>query len=172
MENKPHAMHELTRSIEKPPKDKEVLTTYKLIQSGQYTDEELMTTIETWITEGVSYRDICKRLKIRLSSLSSYLAKEGHFTRAKVALKISADYFADMSIKVLKDVAEDRTAIMKARELSAAYRWMARVRDVSKYGERLDVTSDGDKIVVLSLGTGTKPPETEETNYIDVTDNG
>ena len=133
---------------------------------------QLMQMIEVLITEGVSYRDICERLNIKLTSLTKFLSDGEHFARTKLALKVSADYYADMSIKVLQDVAEDKTAIMKARELSSAYRWMARVRDTNKYGERLGITEEAAQIVMLSLGSGTKPPETtEETNYIDVTNN-
>ena len=76
-----------------------------------------------------------------------------------------------MSIQVLKNAPADKIEIMRAKELSQAYRWMARVRDVSKYGEKLDVTSDGQQIVQVSLGTGIKPPDaTQDTTYIDVTD--
>ena len=103
--------------------------------------------------------------------LSRWLANTPlHTARTKQAVRISADYYADMSIQVLKDCPVDKVEIMKAKELSQAYRWMARVRDTTKYGEKLDVTSDGQTIVQVNLGTGVKPPElTENVSYIDVT---
>ena len=170
MDKKPHAMHELTRQIEKPPKEiQETTTPNKIILSGLHTKESLMLLIETLITEGTSYRDICERLNIKLTALTTFLSIQEHYARTKLALKVSADYYADMSIKVLQDVPEDKTAIMKARELSSAYRWMARVRDTNKYGERIGVTEEAAQIVMLSLGQGTKPPEEQEINYIDIT---
>lgn len=154
-----------------PPKDKITTTATQLISQGRYTEEELLQTIEQLIINGKSYRYIAKQLNIELSSLSKWLSKEQHYTRVRTALKISADYYADMSIQVLKDAPSDKIELMRAKELSSAYRWMARVRDVSKYGEKLDVTSDGQQIVQVSLGTGIKPPEaTEDVQYLDVTD--
>lgn len=38
------------------------------------------------------------------------------------------------------------------------------------YGEKIDVTSNGEAINVISLGTGIAPPSHEETDYIDVTE--
>ena len=103
--------------------------------------------------------------------LSRWLSDPLRIARTRTATKISADYYADMSIQVLKNAPADKIEIMRAKELSQAYRWMARVRDVSKYGEKLDVTSDGQQIVQVSLGTGIKPPDaTQDTTYIDVTD--
>lgn len=172
MESKPSQINEITSRLPAPPKDKGNTTPNQIIQSGIFTDDQLMCYIEEMIIEGKSYRIIANKLNVKLTSLSSWLSKTEHFTRTKAALKVSADYYADMSIQVLKNAPSDKTELMRARELSSAYRWMARVRDVSKYGERIDVTSDGDKIVMLSLGSGQKPPEeTTETDYIDVTDN-
>ena len=87
-----------------------------------------------------------------------------------MATKISADYYADKSIEVLKSCPLDKVSVMLADKQSQAYRWMARVRDVSKYGEKLDVTSDNKPIVQVNLGAGIAPPleVIEGGNYIEI----
>ena len=162
-------------SMPKPPKDKTTITPLEIIQSGIYTEESLMVAIEEQLISGKSYRQICKDFNISLMGLSRWLSDPLRIARTRTATKISADYYADMSIQVLKNAPADKIEIMRAKELSQAYRWMARVRDVSKYGEKLDVTSDGQQVVQVSLGVGIAPPnevsqDTQETTYIDVTD--
>jgi hypothetical protein len=162
---------EIATSLPSPPKSKSCKTPTQIIDNGKYTEESLMDLIETLIINGKSYRQIAKALDLELSSISRWLSKEQRYMRMKTALRISADYYADMSIQVLKDAPNDKIEIMRAKELSSAYRWMARVRDVSKYGEKIDVTSDGQQIVQVSLGSGIAPPEaTKDVQYIDVTD--
>ena len=152
------------------PPDKHTTTIVKLINSKHYTQESLITHIEEQIVKGRTYRSICKELSIHPVDLSKWLAKDINYPRMRVAVKMSADYYADMSIQVLKNAPSDKIELLRAKELSSAYRWMARVRDTAKYGEKLDVTSEGQQIVQLSLGAGIKPPDTaEEVQYIDVT---
>lgn len=172
MESKTHTHTQMiVATIPLPPKDKKTITPIEIINSGIYTEEQLLETIEDLIVNGQTYSSICKTYKISLTALSRWLAHPQRIARATMALKISADYYADMSIQVLKDAPSDKIEIMRAKELSSAYRWIARVRDVNKYGEKLDVTSEGKAIVQVNLGSGIKPPElTEETTYIDVTE--
>lgn len=171
MEQQPHYRSEAVARLPQVPKDKGTTTPTQIIESGTFTNETLFTYIEELIIEGKSFRAIASKLNLKLSTLSTWLSTSVHIARTKTALRLSADYYADMSIQVLKDAPSDKVELMRAKELSSAYRWMARVRDVSKYGEKLDVTSDGQQIVQVSLGTGIKPPETtENTTYLDVTD--
>ena len=169
-EQKPHKVHELTTRMPEPPKDKGTTTPTQILLNGIFTKDTLIEYIEDMLINGKTFRYIANRLNIKLSTLSEWLSRNEHYTRTKTALKISADYYADMSIQVLKDAPSDKVELMRAKELSSAYRWMARVRDTAKYGEKLDVTSEGQQIVQVSLGSGIKPPgDTEETTYIDVT---
>lgn len=163
-------VNKVAETLPPPPKVKETLTPTQVINSGLYTDETLIDLIEQLIIKGKSFRSIAKLLKIEHSSLSRWLSKEQHSARVKMAARMSADYYADMSIQVLKDAPSDKLELLRAKELASAYRWMARVRDVSKYGEKLDVTSDGQQLVQISLGAGVKPPElTEDVDHIDIT---
>lgn len=171
IEQKPlHIRTELTSRMPEPPKDKGTTTPTQILLNGIFTNESLIEYIEDMLINGKTFRYISNKLNIKLSTLSEWLSRNEHFARTKTALKISADYYADMSIQVLKDAPSDKIELMRAKELSSAYRWMARVRDTAKYGEKLDVTSEGQQIVQVSLGTGIKPPEATETvDYIDVT---
>lgn len=158
----------IAAKLPEPPKEKTTVTPLEIIAAGLYTEEQLLNTIEELIIKGKSYRSICKELNISLMGLSRWLSNPLQSTRVKSAVRISADYYADMSIQVLKNAPSDKLELMRARELSSAYRWMARVRDTSKYGEKLDVTTDGQSINIVSLGTGIAPPETQQTT-IDIT---
>jgi hypothetical protein len=165
--------YEVAKHLQEVPqiKEKNNTTPNQLVIDGIYTNEQLMSKIEELIIEGNSYRKICKILNVNLPTLTKWVSQDGRPARMREALRASADYYADMSIQVLKNAPSDKIEIMRAKELSSAYRWLARVRDVSKYGEKLDVTSDGQQIVQLSLGSGIKPPEEiQETTYLDVTD--
>ena len=168
MEEKPiHIRTELTSRMPEPPKDKGTTTPTQILLSGVFTSETLIEYIEDMLINGKTFRYIASKLNIKLSTMSEWLSRNEHFARTKTALKISADYYADMSIQVLKDAPSDKLELMRAKELSSAYRWMARVRDTAKYGEKLDVTSEGQQIVQVSLGSGIKPVET--IDYIDIT---
>ena len=164
-------LHNSLKTIQHPGKDTKTTTPLMMINSGEYTEETLMNNIIELITEGNSYRDICKILNIKLTSLSDWLASTPErIARTKMANTIKADYHATMQLEVLRDCPVDKIEILKAKEISAAHRWMARVSNPSKYGEKLDVTSEGQQIVQLSLGSGIKPPEAiEEASYIDIT---
>lgn len=161
------------KNLPKPAKDTNTTTPYVLVTTGEYTNETLADAIIELICEGNSYRDICKIMNIKLTSLSDWISKDvERFARAKAAMMIKADYHAAMQLEVLRDCPVDKLEIMKAKEVSAAHRWAARVSNPAKYGEKLDVTSEGQQIVQISLGQGVKPEQIEEVKYIDVTNDG
>lgn len=157
-------------TLPKPPKDKNTVTPTEIINSGLYTEDQLLEAIEELIVNGRSFRSIANEYKISLSQLSRWLSHPQRIARTMMATKISADYYADKSIEVLKSCPLDKVSVMLADKQSQAYRWMARVRDVSKYGEKLDVTSDNKPIVQVNLGAGIAPPleVIEGDNYIEI----
>ncbi len=97
------------------------------------------------IIEGMTYRDMANVFKVKLSTLSDFIARPEHSARAREALNASADIFADKSEQVLHDAEWDPQKfdydLKKARELSQHYRWKAAKRNPSKYSEKqqLDV---------------------------------
>lgn len=108
-----------------------------------------------WLIEGRTYREISIELNVPLSTLHDFLSKDEHSARAREALLISADEFAEKAERVLNEAEWDTDAgdfdLKKARELAHHYRWKAAKRNPKRYSDKVDVTSDGDKIQQLNL---------------------
>lgn len=89
------------------------------------------------IIDGLSYRDIAKNLGIGVSRLHAWLeADPERSARARSALRESAMSCDDEALDVLRDKTIDPA---RAREIASHLRWRARVRDQSRYGEKLQV---------------------------------
>lgn len=108
-----------------------------------------------WLIEGKTYRDISTTLNVPLSTLHGFLSKDEHSARTREALRISADEYAEKAERVLIEANWDEDMgdfdLKKARELAQHYRWKAAKRDPKRYSDKVDVTSDGDKIQQLNL---------------------
>lgn len=139
---------------------------YKRLPRSKEEKDKLVDIICLMLLDGMPYKQIAKELNYELAIMHRLLNKEEYHIKAKQALIMSANTFADKSITVLEECENDKLAIMKARELSQAYRWLAAKRASHIYGERIDVTSGGEKIVQLSLGSGVNP---DEDKTIDIT---
>jgi len=163
-------IHEMVARLPPPPTDKNTITPLEIINSGTYTGEELLQIIEELIIQGWTYRRICNEYKISLMGLSRWLSDPLQFPRIRTAMLMKADYHADCQLSVLTELLSNNPSkemIMLATKVSEAHRWAARTGNVAKYGEKLDVTSEGQQIVQVSLGSGIKPVET--IDYIDIT---
>jgi len=113
------------------------------------TSEQLEYAINA-LLEGDTYQKIADHLNVPISTLHSNLARPEYSARAREALVISADVFADKAEKVLIEANWDREMgdfdLKKARELSQYYKWKASKRNPKSFGDKVDVTTDGDKI--------------------------
>lgn len=99
------------------------------------------------IIDGKTYRQIAEYYGINLLRLHAYLSEDkGRYTRAREALTISADTYADQAEQVLIDAAKDGIEMQRARELSSFYKWKAAKRRPKDYGDKVDVTTQGEKI--------------------------
>lgn len=87
------------------------------------------------LIDGETYRKIAEYYNITLSKLHRFLSIPEHSARAREALIISADSYADMAEQVLLD-AKTNTQIYKARELSQFYKWKAATRYPKVYGNK------------------------------------
>lgn len=166
-------IHKLVSKLPLPPEGKGELTPTQIVNSGTHTEEELMQVIERLIINGVSMRGIAENYNIELSSLSRWLSSDQRFTRTKTAMLMKADYHADMQLQVLTSllgVEKTKEEIMLVTKISEAHRWAARTGNPSKYGEKLDVTSDNKPIVQVNLGAGIAPPleVIEGDNYLEI----
>lgn len=106
---------------------------------------DIQVIIEMLI-DGDSYRTIAKHLGVPLSTLHSYTSKDEHSARVREALEISADSFADKAEQILIDCDGTKEELMRARELAQHYRWKAAKRRPRTYSDKMDITSDGDKL--------------------------
>lgn len=98
------------------------------------------------ISEGEMFTTIAKKYGCAVSLLYKYLCRDEHSARFRNALDSSASAYANKGEKVLIEAPADKIEIMRARELAQHYRWMAGKRSPGKYGDKVDVTSGGEKI--------------------------
>lgn len=103
------------------------------------------------ILEGKTFREIAKIHNVGLSTLHRFINSEEHSARARNAMEISASSYADKAEEVLILAENDRGELMRARELAQHYRWKAGKRSPKKYGDKVDVTTGGDKIAPQSI---------------------
>ena len=89
------------------------------------------------IIDGKSYADIGRSLQISKSAIHRWIeADPERSARVRAALKESAQSCDDEALDVLRDKTIDPA---RAREIASHLRWRAKVRDQSKYGEKLQV---------------------------------
>ncbi len=122
------------------------------------------------ILDGHTYRTIADHLRVPLTVLHRYISREEHSARAREAIEFSASTFADKAEQVIMDVPDSgetaQMAFQKARELAHHYRWKAAKRSPGGYGDKVDVTSKGEKIVAmppLQVFNNAPPMATDET---------
>lgn len=100
------------------------------------------------IAEGETYTTIAESIKVAKTTLFNFLDKPEYSARADEALQRSADSYADKAEDVLVNLkpTSNQIEFQQARELSQLYRWKSGKRNPKKYGDKIDVTSDGEKI--------------------------
>ena len=101
------------------------------------------------ILDGYTDKDIAKHFGINSrSTVTKFLNKSNHSARVREARIDSADAIADKAEEVLRDLKPDSTPaeVSRARELAQHYRWLSKVRKPKVYGDKVDVTTDGEKI--------------------------
>lgn len=108
-------------------------------------DSQIDDIVDRIIT-GDSYRKIAADLGVSLTTLHRFTSKQEHSARVKEALNYSASSFEEKAEDVLINAKGNLVEIQRARELAQHYRWKASKRNPFKYGDKLDITSDGEKI--------------------------
>lgn len=109
--------------------------------------QDQVDTICDMLSEGKKWRDIADHLGMKLATLYLNINRnEKHSARAKEARDLSADSYAELAELILEQAEGTKEELMRARELAQHYRWMAGKRSPRRYGDKIDVTSDGEKI--------------------------
>lgn len=111
------------------------------------TNDKIEEILEL-IIEGLTFREIAEKVGLSLSGLHNFLCKAEHSARVTAAMAISADGFADKAEEVLTNLKPKSTLVefQRARELAQHYRWKSAKRNPRKYSEKVDITTDGEKI--------------------------
>lgn len=98
------------------------------------------------IIDGDSFRTMASKLNVKLSTLHAFTSLPEHSARIRNALEISAQSYEEMAEQVLISAESDKNEIARARELAQHYRWKASKRNPRRYGDKIDVTSDGKEL--------------------------
>jgi uncharacterized protein (DUF2237 family) len=96
-----------------------------------------------WITEGVSYRNIAKRLDISLGSFTWWIDGDKERSHAcACAREVAAQTYDEMALEVIEE-AEDQFALSKAKEMAVHYRWRAKAANPKRYGDKVQTELSG-----------------------------
>lgn len=100
------------------------------------------------IIDGKTFRQIAKHYGVSLSTFDDYTKKTEHSARVGEALMISAATYADKAEEVLQEITKDSNTIemARARELAQHYRWKSAKRNPRMFGDKVDVTSNGQTV--------------------------
>ena len=104
------------------------------------------------------------------STLSAWLSHHPDVTaRYAAARSLSADAFADEATTTARGAfrlhgKDDKLGVQAARLRFDAARWRASVANPKRYGDRVDVTSDGEKLA----GVVALPPERAPIDVVDL----
>lgn len=115
--------------------------------------------IVEYLLEGYSFRQIAEKLKVKLTTLHDFTQRSEHSARVREALEYSAQTFDDKAEEVLISADGTKEELMRARELAQHYRWKAAKRNPRRYGDKVDVTTDGEKLPATLNVTYTKPTD-------------
>lgn len=110
------------------------------------------------LIDGKTYRQIAESYNVSISTLHYFLSLPEHHARAKTALSISADQYADKAEETLINAKATKEELMRARELAQHYRWKAAKRDPSRYGDKLAVEQSG-TVRNINLNTNLTPED-------------
>jgi hypothetical protein len=112
------------------------------------------------LVEGMSYREIVAKIGGDLHSLHDFLSKPENRAKYRTAMEFSARTFDDKAEEVVKNARGTKEELMRAKELAHHYRWRSSKRNVKEYGDKVDLTTAGDKITPTTLTvTIIKPDE-------------
>ena len=107
--------------------------------------QELFDSICDRLSNSESLRKICEDETMPVKStvlkwIRNSKELEDQYARAK---EESTDTWADELIDLIKDTKEDSNAIQKARLQIDTMKWLMSKQKPKKYGDKLDLTSDG-----------------------------
>lgn len=119
----------------------------------KYNEEIANDILNKISTSSKGLASICKKLKIDPSTVYRWIENDevfrNKYTRAR---EDQADYLADEMLKIADDRAGDDTAFVGINRIHRdklrleTRKWIASKLKPKKYGDKLDMTTDGEKI--------------------------
>lgn len=97
-------------------------------------------------SNGERFRSVAEKMQVSTRTLHKFLSKDENYKKYMLVLRESGDVYADKAEEILLTAPSDKIEIQRARELAQHYRWLSSKRNPKKYGDKLDVTSDNEKI--------------------------
>ena len=104
--------------------------------------EEIIAMLEA----AKSYDDIQERFLVRRENISWFIAESDYSARARQAQKESAEtYFVKAEKAILEiDSADTNAKVTRQKELASHYRWAARVKNPSRFGDSTTLRGDNE----------------------------
>jgi CRISPR/Cas system-associated endonuclease Cas1 len=98
------------------------------------------------LRQAKSYEDIQKKFCVHAKYVSDFIANSEYSTRAREAQKESAEtYFVKAEKAILEiDSADTNAKVTRQRELASHYRWAARVKNPSRFGDSTTLRGDNE----------------------------
>ena len=129
----------------------------------KYTEAIADTACER-IAQGKSLVNICGELDLSYTQVMVWLKKYPDFTDNYArARQDQADWYADEIISVIDNAPSDRNEIERAKIKIEALKWVASKLKPKRYGDKLDLTSDGERVPMpIYGGLSVKPWERKE----------
>lgn len=114
---------------------------------SEYT-QDIADRICNELSEGNSLRTVCKAddMPSATTVFNWMRTQEGFLEQYTRAKQESADAMAEDVLSISDEVYEDKYAVAKARLQVETRKWLMAKMKPKKYGDKLDVTSDGEKL--------------------------
>lgn len=120
-----------------------------------YADKNALPSMRTflrWVSEDEDLRQqYARAMEVRSEAMFEEILEISNEANADI------DITEDGKIRVVGE------AVQRSRLKIDARKWMLGKMNPKKYGDKVDITSDGEKVntTIINLGSGVKPPEDE-----------
>lgn len=120
-----------------------------------YADKNVLPSMRTflrWVSEDEDLRQqYARAMEVRSEAMFEEILEISNEANADI------DITEDGKIRVVGE------AVQRSRLKIDARKWMLGKMNPKKYGDKVDITSDGEKVntTIINLGSGVKPPEDE-----------
>lgn len=132
----------------------------------EYSIDMAITICDLTAQSNMSLKSICENIGIGMSSVFRWLLVQDEFRKMyAIAKEAQADYLAEEIIEIADDRSRDDTPfsganhVQRARLQVDARKWIASKLKPRKYGDKVDITTDGEKVSVPVTYEIIKPVE-------------